>query len=270
MFNIGPFCVYNGGANLYRTTGPTNIREKRSINNGGMAMLTKKDIETIINECRVAGKNGLGNGCRAFIPEISVDFLSPPTDFLGVGSNPAIFVNRSTFNLLGRHHKTWAVNKTVAVKESFLENPPMNIIGIIAHEIGHAFNVAAGIDNSEANAYIFEIEILALSFKTNTPLLFNCSATDLQSYFESRRPHYNMAIKGCDYLAALVKKIEQHTLLEPLDSKVTQTDALKVVVTQRFVIQTPTLRETNQTMFFKSKQLDSNTTSLRRENYLHV
>jgi hypothetical protein len=47
--------------------------------------------------------------------EITVDFLVPPSDFLGVHNNPAIFINSSTYKYLQRFHKNWIVNRTIAV-----------------------------------------------------------------------------------------------------------------------------------------------------------
>ncbi|WP_156812518.1 hypothetical protein [Legionella tunisiensis] len=120
-----------------------------------VTMLAKEDILKIINECRKMGEIGLDNGIMALVPTLNVDFLLPPKDFLGVSNNPAIFVNHNTYRLLGKHHNVWKKNKTIAVKEDFLEKDPMMIIGIIVHEVGHAFNVAAGITNSESNAYLF-------------------------------------------------------------------------------------------------------------------
>jgi hypothetical protein len=177
-------------------------------------MLTREDIKKIILACRLAGEYGLRNGCKATIQTLEVDFLKPPDDFLGVGGNPAIFVNRSTYRLLGRYHQTWKTNETIAVKEHFLEEDPMQIIGILVHETGHAFNIAAGIINSEANAYIFEIEILTRWFKNGHSLLFNCSHSEIQGFFESRLPCYRAEMTKNDYLSKLVTLIEQKNILK--------------------------------------------------------
>ena len=101
-------------------------------------MLTKMDIQSLIDGCREAGQQGLGNNTKATIPELTVDFLTPPADFLGVKGNPAIFVNHETFSFLGKFHPSWQKNKTIAVKEEFLKNKPIIIIGVIVHEAGHA------------------------------------------------------------------------------------------------------------------------------------
>ncbi len=213
-------------------------------------MLTKIDIQTLINECRKMGSQGLGNGNRAIIQELTVDFLIPPTDFLGVGSNPAIFVNQDTYNLLGKYHSAWQVNKTIAVKERFLEKNPTMVIGIIIHEAGHAFNVAANITNSEANAYIFEIEVISLWFKTKNPLLVDCSRADLQAFFESRLSYYRIETKHCEYLAELVKAIEINKILDPSNMTINETKNLSGA--SRFVIPTPRLLDSNPRLFFTS------------------
>ena len=207
-------------------------------------MLTKRDVQEIINECRHTGARGLGDGRRATIQKLTVDFLIPPTDFLGVGGNPAIFVNQDTYTLLGRHHKTWEVNKTIAVKEHFLEKKPMLVLGIIIHETGHAFNVAANITNSEANAYIFEIEVISTWFKIKHSLLLNYPMAELQDFFELRLPYYRKEIKNNDYLAQLVTAIETNQILAA------QSPDSEGSSPHRFVIPTPKLQASNPMLFF--------------------
>lgn len=175
-------------------------------------VLTKEDIKRIILACRIAGEYGLSNGCKACIKSLEVDFVSQDR-FLGAKENPAIFVNSNTYRLLGRYHQSWKVNETIVVKESILKESPMKIIGILVHETGHAFNVAAGITNSEANAYIFEIEVITRWFKNGHSLLFNCSKLDIQSYFESRLPYYRSEMIKNDYLTQLITLIEQRSIL---------------------------------------------------------
>ncbi|MFW2535184.1 MULTISPECIES: hypothetical protein [unclassified Legionella] len=69
--------------------------------------------------------------------------------------------------------------------------------------------MAAGITNSESNAYLFEIEVLSLWVKTGNSMLFNCSASDVQAFFESRLSMYRMEIRGNEHLARLVEAIEK-------------------------------------------------------------
>lgn len=171
-------------------------------------MLTDTHIKQIIQECREIGGDGLNNGIHATIPDISVDIVMPPLDFLGVNGNPAIFVNKATFKLLGSVHTNWIVDRTIALKTSLLNQKPIEVIGAIIHELGHAFNVAADIENSEANAYIFEIEVVRQLLKSNNLLSFNCSAGDVQAYFESRLPCYTQGVQSNEYLAILVAEIK--------------------------------------------------------------
>ncbi len=211
-------------------------------------MLTKMDIQKLVDECRVAGEHGLGNGCKATIQELEVVFLAPPSDFLGVGSNPAIFINHRTYSLLGKFHKNWAADKTIAVKENFLDNEPIKVIGIIVHETGHAFNVAANIPNSEANAYIFEIEVMSIWFKMKNPLLLNCSEANLHSFFQSRLAYYRMETENNEYLAQLVMAVEKNTIFESMSPKPLE---LKKTPSPRFVVQTPKLADLHPCAFFK-------------------
>lgn len=180
-------------------------------------MVTKYHIWLLIEECRELGSSGLNNGIKASIPKLELDVVHPPKDFLGVHGNPAIFVNEKTYKLWGAHHEDWIQNKTIAIKESFLKKSPIEIIGAIIHETGHAFNVAAKIKNTEANAYIYEIEVMRKLLETNSPLLLGCSYDDLQLYFKSRLPFYKQGVPGNEYLAKLVADIKsQFKLEEPI------------------------------------------------------
>lgn len=177
-------------------------------------MLTMYHIRLLIEECRHMGSCGLNNGVKASIPRLEIDILNPPKDFLGAHGNPAIFVNENTYNLLGDLHDNWIVNETIALKKSFLRTSTIEIIGAIVHETGHAFNVAANIQNTEANAYIYEIEVMCRLFEMKSPLVFGCSEADLTAYFESRLPFYKMGGRSNKYLAQLVGEIKDQFKLE--------------------------------------------------------
>ena len=179
-------------------------------------MLTNEHIKQLINECREIGDGGLDNGIHAAIPDLRIDIVTPPLDFLGVNSNPAIFINKSTFKLLGYLHNNWIVDQTIALKVSLLNQTPMQIIGAIVHETGHAFNVAAKIENTEANAYIFEIEAIRHLLKTDVLLPLGCSASDVQTYFTSRLPYYIQGAHNNEYLAQLIDKIKSPPEPEPI------------------------------------------------------
>lgn len=172
-------------------------------------MLTNNDIEHIIRECKTIADKGLGNGNRATIPDLIIDVVKPPNDFLGINGNPAIFINQHTFNLLGHLHSNWVVNQTIALKHELLNRRAIEITGVIIHETGHAFNVAANIGNTEANSYIFEIEVMLQLFRTKNPIMKNCSAKDLLSYFDTRLKYYIQGSKGNDYLLSLIEQIHQ-------------------------------------------------------------
>ncbi|MCE0721719.1 MULTISPECIES: hypothetical protein [Legionella] len=182
-------------------------------------MISSYHIRLLIEECREMGWSGLNNGKTASMPQIQIDVLKPPHDFLGVQGNPAIFVNQSTYKLLGHLHKNWVMNQTIALKTTFFEQKTIDVIGAIIHEGGHAFNVAAKIANTETNAYIYEIEMMRKLFETKSPLLFGCDFSDIQSFFKGRLAFYNKGIDNKDnsdkkYLASLVEAIKQEFKLE--------------------------------------------------------
>ncbi len=187
---------------------------KLNLINKEVPMLTSEHIQQIIKECRAIGNDGLDNGVSAPIPDLNVDILSPPIDFLGVGGNPAIFVNKDTFKLLGSLHRNWIVDRTIALKISLLNQAPIQVIGAIIHETGHAFNVAANIENSETNAYIFEIEAILHLLESGNLLSYNCSEIDVYSYFNSRLRYYNQSANNL-YLASLIEKIKAPPKPEP-------------------------------------------------------
>ena len=181
-------------------------------------MPTIKDAQSILETCKAfATERGLKSGLKADIDGVELDFVTPPNDFLGVHSNPAIFVNEDTYKFLHKHHPTWKLNQTIAVKADVLSDlSKMNLIGIIAHEAGHAFHVAAEEANTEQNAYIFEVEILLHWFDTNHPIMKDVSQQELLDYFESRKPYYKAGIG----LHETVDEIEV-TIYLPLKEPVT-------------------------------------------------
>ncbi|KTD38570.1 hypothetical protein Lnau_0558 [Legionella nautarum] len=179
-------------------------------------MLTREQIREIIEECRRIGVSGLGNGRRTTIPFIKIDILrADGLDFTGVLGNSAIFINKNTHKMLSQYHSSWVANKTIAIKESLLLKPTIDIIGAIVHETGHAFNVEAKIANTEGNAYIFEIEVLLKLLESDYLSSFGCDKEDVGSYFQSRLANYHMETRN-PYLAKRVDEIvEEFGLYNP-------------------------------------------------------
>ena len=140
------------------------------------------------------------------IPQLEIDIVLPE-EFLGVHNNPAIFVNSATYRQLKKFHLNWVENRTLAFKQSFLTGETIDVIGAVIHETGHAFNVAANISNTEDNAYIYEIEVMRRLFATNSPLLFGCSFTEVQSYFKRRLAYYCINHKNNPELYNLIESI---------------------------------------------------------------
>ncbi|WP_298625165.1 hypothetical protein [uncultured Legionella sp.] len=169
-------------------------------------MLTIYHIRLLIDKCREIGHiDSLKDG-RVVIPHLEID-LVPSGEFIGVQDNPAIFVNSMTFKRLSRFHANWVENKTLVFQKSFLQKDPIDIIGAVIHETGHAFNVAANIPNTEANAYIYEIEVLYKLFITKSQLLFNCSFEDIQAYFQRRLTYYEKDSSHNPELRTLIAEI---------------------------------------------------------------
>lgn len=177
-------------------------------------MITSYHIRLLIEECRGIGRLGLDNGISAFIPQLELDILKPPLDFIGVHNNPAIFVNKETYKLLGRLHRNWVENKTIVVKKSFLNEAAIDVLGAIIHETGHAFNVAANIENNEANAYIYEIEVMRKLYEAKSALLLGCSFADIQSFFKRRLAFYQLETSKSEHLTHLVDSIKDEYRLE--------------------------------------------------------
>lgn len=163
-------------------------------------------IRLIIELCRQMSAEGLINEKPVTIPQLEIDIVLPE-EFLGVHNNPAIFVNSATYRQLKKFHINWVENRTLAFKQSFLTGETIDIIGAVIHETGHAFNVAANISNTEDNAYIYEIEVMRKLFATNSPLLFGCSFTEVQSYFKRRLAYYCINHKNNPKLNNLIESI---------------------------------------------------------------
>ena len=171
-------------------------------------MISNSNIERLFRICRMRAIIGLGNNKTAYIPHLCLNIVEKST-FIGVGGNPAIFVNNITYRILKKFHPLWKPNITVVLKRSFLESKkPMDIVGVIVHEAGHAFNVYSGIKNTEKNAYIFEIDVLLCMYKKGLlSEMFDITKTDLSPYFNDRMSFYIMDADKKGYLFTPVKSI---------------------------------------------------------------
>jgi hypothetical protein len=185
-------------------------------------MVTLEHIQSLITECKLLGEAGLDNGISAKIPDLLVDVVSPPNDFIGIGGNPAIFVNSATYKYLASKHPSWIENRTIAIKSSLFKESTMNILGAIIHETGHAFNISANIPNTETNAYIFELEVLLKLIKDKSPLLMNCTEKDFKKYFSSRLPYYEKGVSQNEWLMSLVKFVSYRYQLKDISSPKTE------------------------------------------------
>lgn len=173
-------------------------------------MIGNKELKRVLDMSRHFAQEGLISGARANIPEITIALIEQGA-FIGVGKNPAIFVTQNTYRMLGRANPDWQPDQTIAIKRSFIERAAIvNIIGVLAHETGHAFNVYAGISNSENNAYVFEIEAM-MQFVEDSSFMarYGLKLEDYKAYFESRMRYYRMGAKVNECLQGLLPKIER-------------------------------------------------------------
>ncbi|KTD62638.1 hypothetical protein Lsan_1775 [Legionella santicrucis] len=172
--------------------------------------MSDEEMKRILLYCQILGFEGLKNGTYAIIPPLEINFPKP-NSFIGVKGNPAIFVTEVTYKKLKQFHEDWVPNITIAVSHAYLIEPKrsaIDIIGMLVHEAGHAFNVYGKLKNNEANAYVFEIETMLKLLKMNIlPMQFGLYKEDLQSYFKSRMEQYNQAIPNNPYLKTLVEEI---------------------------------------------------------------
>lgn len=176
-------------------------------------VFTCEQMKAIIEECRLISstqhlnKRNNKNKC-VYIPDLTLNIVSNKP--IGVPGNLAIFVNAMTFRLLKGKENGWIINQSIVIHESVLhrESNLIEVIGMILHETGHAFNVAAGIPNTEKNAYIFEIEVMLNLYNKNSKLLFG-QEKSVGSYFYSRLPQYEMAVSYSPYLQELINDIKK-------------------------------------------------------------
>ncbi|VEB39099.1 Uncharacterised protein [Legionella sainthelensi] len=184
--------------------------------------MSDEEMKRILLYCQILGFEGLRNGTYAIIPQLQINFPKP-NSFIGAKGNPAIFVTEVTYKKLKQFHEDWVPNITIAISHAYLIEPKrrnIDIIGMLVHEAGHAFNVYGKLKNNEANAYVFEIETMLKLLKMNIlPRQFGLYKEDLQAYFKSRMEQYNLAIPNNLYLKTLVEEITNDFNLENKDTK---------------------------------------------------
>jgi hypothetical protein len=165
-------------------------------------------LKLALDKCREEAKAGLGNGKKAEIPALNLDYIDSHT-FIGAAENPAIFVTALTHRKLGKFHPSWVPNRTIAVKEEVLHMDPVEAIGILVHETGHAFNVHGTIPNTEGNAYIFEIEIMMRWGGTTNNVLTTLGGMrgPVGRFLRGRSSMYQKEAGKDAYLDALRKKV---------------------------------------------------------------
>lgn len=174
--------------------------------------MDREEIVELVNTCSNYAREGTPYHPEPVIlPHFVLDFR-PPRGYLK-DNNPAIFVNERTFRLTANNRREekaeaenpdeyvdWVVNQTLVISENVLEegSPKEKLLytGVIIHETGHGYNVAAGIPNTEANAYLFEIMVLKHLFDVQHEVVQGLTRENLVDYFKMRMPQYKMGFSN--------------------------------------------------------------------------
>lgn len=184
--------------------------------------MNEMDAQDLIAFCRKIAEEGMPHVEKSVtIPPLFIDWVTgKSTAALGRG-NVAIFVNEQTYrlNLFTKFStkRNWIANQTLVIREA--DHSSFTDIGVVIHETGHAFNVAAGITNNEKNAYIFEIIILYQLFIENK--LRDVTKQDFRDYFNNRIEQYKKALPDKtlnNLLHDLAEEFEIDYSLRNLDS----------------------------------------------------
>lgn len=177
-------------------------------------------INSIIKYCqRIAHDKMPHHPYVVTIPDLHLDYGIDKNRFLGSGTNPAIYISSKSFHSFKKivyntyndneelmkifdpeSEKRWRKNKTLLLNSFIFNNEkrrcffinPLEIIGIIIHEIGHAYNVAANISNTESNAYLFEIYVILNLYYSKHELFKNISDQNIIDYFEERLKQFRI------------------------------------------------------------------------------
>ena len=90
----------------------------------------------------------------------------------------------------------WVSERTLLVAPEFpTETLDMHRFAIVVHETGHAILMANKIPNSEAHAYIFEIQIIIENCGNPIPgLEFNYSDAEADTYLQSRMGQFRISL----------------------------------------------------------------------------
>ena len=195
-----------------------------------------KEIESIIEACRqITSAGTLWNPKPVTIPNLVIDIRPSNFSFLGRG-NIAIFVNSDTYRLSERYRAAeenssaveWKENETIVISSSVVEKGissfDLHALGVIIHETGHAYNVAAKITNNEGNAYLFEIEVLMNLYKNNHPLVDSFQKNDFKEYFSKRLNDYRKGFKTASLPEMVAKLEEEFKIGDLLEVPKIQTD----------------------------------------------
>lgn len=105
----------------------------------------------------------------------------------------------------------WEAGRVICISDAIVNASAdsMQAIGVIVHEMGHAFNIAARKPNTEANAQVFEIEML-LHYLDKDKDNDVMAPEALDAFFTRRIPRYlanDPASSGYVHLHAAIRKL---------------------------------------------------------------
>jgi hypothetical protein len=183
--------------------------------------MKEEEAQALIEICGNVALEGMAHVAKnsVVIPELYLDWIEGQ-DASAIGrDNIAIFVNVKTFALHQitgiAQNRHWIKDRTLAIRKAVLDSESLLHTGIIIHETGHAFNVVAGIANSERNAYIFEISVMLRLYQEQNKWICQYTAEDFSQYFISRMPQYKKGLPD-ETLSILIKQIKLNFSLDDM------------------------------------------------------
>jgi hypothetical protein len=161
------------------------------------------EIQEIITACRtLAAREGVA------LPPITIDTSKIART---LSEKAVAFLTNKSSKMAARmiarannmEEPNWDAGKVICISDTIItaRGNSMQAIGVIVHEMGHAYNIAANLPNTEANAQVFEIEVL-LHFRHQNPEVipgdhaYSDEALDL--FFKERIVKYLANDPACD------------------------------------------------------------------------
>ncbi|MCC7006951.1 MAG: hypothetical protein IT497_09960 [Ottowia sp.] len=81
--------------------------------------------------------------------------------------------------------------KCIILAQHVLQSTCIDQCGIIWHEYGHAYNETRQIKNTEANAYLFEVDMITAAWRQGVLQMYDVMAKDVHNYLGSRQNYFD-------------------------------------------------------------------------------